>query len=165
MPRELGSICCERNANRERQRREIEATLAAGADLHQADKNGVTALHSAVRFRNPAAVEALLKYGANVNQACKRNGSTPLHRAVTSTGAPQTAGKQAEAKEIVAILLRYGADPTLKNKLGKIPADYVRDAEILKLLKPLAGTKPGPGALPPTGHPHVPPAGTRFGPG
>jgi hypothetical protein len=70
-----------------------------------------------------------------VNQACKRSGSTALHRAVTSTGAPETAGKQEEAKQIVAILLRFGADPKVKNKSGKIPADYVRDDEIRRLLK------------------------------
>jgi uncharacterized protein len=132
---ELSDVCCERNADPDKQRKEIEALLAAGANIHETDKNGVTPLHHAVRFRSPAAVETLLAHGARVNQVCKRSGSTALHRAVTSTGAPETAGKQNEAKQIIKILLKFGADPNVKNKNGKTPGDYVRDDEIKKLLK------------------------------
>jgi hypothetical protein len=57
-----------------------------------------------------------------------------LHRAVTSTGAPSTAGKDAEVKKIVEILLRHGADPAIKNKNGKKAADYVRDRDLRHLL-------------------------------
>jgi len=102
--------------------------------VQETDKNGVTPLHHAVRFRSPAAVEALLKHGAAVNQPCKRSGGTALHRAVTSTGAPGTAHKGAEAKQIIAILLQYGADPSIKNKLGKTPADYLPDDESRRTL-------------------------------
>lgn len=132
--RELSGVCCRRNPEPDVQRTEIEALLDAGADLHETDKNGVTPLHHAVRFRSPAAVETLLRRGAAVNQTCKRSGSTALHRAVTSTGAPGTSGKHLEAKQIVEILLRYGADPAIKNKNGKKAADYVRNEEILRLL-------------------------------
>jgi uncharacterized protein len=132
---ELSDVCCEQNADQKKQRMAIEALLKAGADIQEADKNGVTPLHFAVRFRSPAAVETLLSHGARVNQPCKRSGSTPLHRAVTSTGAPQTAGKVEEVHQIIQTLLKFGADPSLKNKKGKRPADYVRDNRILKLLK------------------------------
>ena len=125
---------CQRHPDPDKQRGEIEELIQAGADVHETDKNGVTALHHAVRFRSPSAVETLLKHGAAVNQACTRTGSTPLHRAVTSTGAPGTAGKTKEAREIIAILLRYGADPSIKNEQGKRPADYVRDEESRSLL-------------------------------
>ena len=140
---ELSDVCCERNPDSQEQTGRLSALLKAGADIHETDKNGVTPLHHAVRFRSPAAVETLLLRGANVNQACKRSGSTPLHRAVTTTGAPGTAGKQAEAIEIIKLLLKFGADPQLKNKLGKTPADYVRDREILKLLRPAAPSRRG----------------------
>ncbi|HEY1784550.1 MAG TPA: ankyrin repeat domain-containing protein [Pirellulales bacterium] len=130
----LAKVCCQRSADPEAQRAEILALLDAGAEIHAADKNGVTPLHHAVRFRSPAAVETLLRRGAAVNQICKRSGSTPLHRAVTSTGAPGTAGKQEEAKQIVEILLRYGADISIKNNSGKTAADYVRGEEIRQLL-------------------------------
>jgi uncharacterized protein len=132
---ELFDICCERDVKPAAQRGLILAALERGADIHAADKNGVTALHHAVRFRSPSAVKTLIERGANVNQACRRNGSTPLHRAVTQTGAPGTAGRHAAAVEIIRLLLAAGADPLISNKSGKKPADYVRDAAIKSLLK------------------------------
>ena len=107
--------------------------LKGGADIHATDKNGVTALHHAVRFRSPTAVKTLIEHGANVNQACRRNGSTPLHRAVTQTGAPGTAGRAEAAREIIRILLAAGADPSITNKSGKKPADYVTDETVKSL--------------------------------
>jgi ankyrin repeat protein len=133
--RELSGVCGQRDPDPDKQGASILRLIKAGTDIHETDKNGVTLLHHAVRFRSPAAVEALLRLGAAVNQTCKRSGSTPLHRAVTSTGAPGTAGKSAQARDIIEILLRYGADPSIKNKLGKKPADYVRDKELRRLLK------------------------------
>src|SRR5437867_13136889 len=108
MENELFGICCERNPKPADQRNRLVMALKAGADLHATDKNGVTALHHAVRFRNPAAVKTLIEQGANVNQACRRNGSTPLHRAATQTGAPGTAGKAEAAKQIIQMLLAAG---------------------------------------------------------
>jgi ankyrin repeat protein len=131
----LSDVCCEQNADPKKQTKAIKALLKKGADIQETDKNGVTPLHFAVRFRSPAAVETLLAHGARVNQVCKRSGSTPLHRAVTTTGAPSTAGKQTEVREIIELLLKFGADPSIKNKNGKRPADYVRDEQILRLLK------------------------------
>jgi len=134
MENELFGICCERNPKPADQRNRLVMALKGGADIHATDKNGVTALHHAVRFRSPAAVKTLIERGANVNQACRRNGSTPLHRAVTQTGAPGTAGRQAAALEIIRLLLSAGADPSITNKSGKKPADYVTDATIKSLL-------------------------------
>lgn len=107
--------------------------LKAGADLHATDKNGVTALHHAVRFRNAAAVQALIEHGADVNVACRRNGSTPLHRAAIHTGAPGTAGTTESQVKIIRLLLAAGADPAVANKRGKRPADYAT-GEIGELL-------------------------------
>jgi ankyrin repeat protein len=126
-------------------RQRVVMKLASEGDVHATDKNGVTALHHAVRFRNPIAVRMLIERGANVNQICRKSGSAPLHRAVTSTGAPGTAGKQSEAREIVALLLAAGADPSIRNKRGKTPVDYATDKEIHRLLvaeaKPARETK------------------------
>ncbi len=134
MAETLSNICCERHPDPAQQRKQLIALLKSGADLHATDKNGVTALHHAVRFRSPAAVQTLIEHGANVNQTCRRSGSTPLHRAVTQTGAPETAGRGQEALEIVRLLLAAGADPSITNKSGKTPADYARDAAIKSLL-------------------------------
>jgi len=133
-PRQLSQVCCQRNADARRQRAAIIGLLKAGANIHETDKNGVTPLHHAVRFRSPVAVSTLLSHGAAVNQVCKRSGSTALHRAVTSSGAPATAGKGREVRQIIEILLRHGADPSIKNKRGKRPADYVRDDKLRQLL-------------------------------
>lgn len=130
---ELSSICAEQNANPADQRRRIIALLEAGTDVHATDKNGVTALHHAVRFRNLIAVKTLIEHGADVNQVCRRSGSTPLHRAVTQTGAPGTAGKRREVSEIVQLLLAAGADPSITNKSGRRPADYLK-ADAIKLM-------------------------------
>jgi ankyrin repeat protein len=134
MESELFDICSERNSAPADQRKRLLRVLKAGADVHEADKNGVTALHHAVRFRSPAAVKTLIEYGADVNRACRRNGSTPLHRAATQTGAPGTAGKGQAAREIIQLLLAAGADPSNVNKSGKTPADYVKDDSLRALL-------------------------------
>ncbi len=131
---ELSSICCERDPVPKKQRKAILELLKSGADVHATDKNGVTALHHAVRFRSPTAVATLLENGANPNQCCNRSGSTPIHRAVTSTGAPGTAGRRVEALEIIKLLLQHGADPSIENKSGKQPVKYATDAEVVRLL-------------------------------
>ena len=132
---ELSAICAERNPVELDQRRRIVKLITGGADVNFGDKNGVTALHHAVRFRLPIVVKALLEHGANVNQVCRMSGSTPLHRAVTSTGAPGTAGKHQEANEIIRLLIAAGADPSIANKSGRTPADYVKDDTVKRLLK------------------------------
>jgi uncharacterized protein len=131
MQTDLFGACCERNADPTDQRKRLEEALRAGADIHATDKNGVTALHHAVRFRSPVAVTVLIEHGAQVNQACRRNGSTPLHRAVTHPG---TTGKSQAAREIVEILLAAGADPSIANKSGMRPIDYVVDDAVRALL-------------------------------
>jgi hypothetical protein len=41
---------------------------------------------------------------------------------------------QAEAREIVALLLAAGADPSIRNKIGKTPGEYTTDETIRALL-------------------------------
>jgi uncharacterized protein len=135
MTNPLFEICCERNSDPVDQRDRILKILRTGVDINATDRNGVTALHHAVRFRSPIAVKTLLEQGANVNQACRKTGSTPLHRAVIQTGAPGTAGKSEEASEIIQTLLAAGASPLIRNKSGKRPTAYVKDPAVKSLLR------------------------------
>jgi ankyrin repeat protein len=112
----------------------LHLLIRLGADVNESDKNGVTPLHRAVRFRSPAAVKLLLENGADVNAVDRRTRSTPLHRAVTHTGAPATAGKSQQIVEIIGLLLAHGANRAIKNRAGKTPREYVRRPEILALL-------------------------------
>jgi uncharacterized protein len=116
------------------QRDVIRLLIRHGANVNETDKNGVTPLHRAVRFRSPAAVKVLLENGADPNAVDRRTRSSPLHRAVTSTGAPTTAGKSKEVEEIVGLLLAHGADRASVNKSGKTPRDYVRSPRLDRLL-------------------------------
>lgn len=131
----LFEICCERNPDPADQEQRLRKALQDGADVHTTDKNGVAALHHSVRFRSPVAVKTLIEHGADVNQQCRKTQSTPLHRAVIQTGAPGTSGKSEEAKEIIRMLLAAGASPSIRNKSGKIPADYVKDPAVKSLLR------------------------------
>jgi tankyrase len=120
--------------------RVIRYLLQRGAYVNETDKNGVTPLHRAVRFRSPAAVKELIAQGADVNAVDKKSRSTPLHRAVTNTGAPATAGKADRAVEIARLLLAAGANPRVKNKSGKTPSDYAKNPQ---LQDALSSRRPG----------------------
>src|SRR5688500_15307599 len=116
MTNPLVQICCERNPDPATQRANTLEALQQGTDSHATDTDGVTALHHAVRFRSPVAVKTLIEHGASVNQACRKSGSTPLHRAVVQSGAPGTARKSEQAKQIIRLLLAAGASPAARNK-------------------------------------------------
>lgn len=133
----LLSACSAHDANTKSQQAVIRHLVKSGVSIHETDRNGVTPLHRAVRFRNLAAVKLLIELGANVNAKDRRSHSTPLHRAVTNTGAPATAGKGDMAVEIARVLLAHGADPKAKNKQGKMPADYVKRDAMKKMFGPL----------------------------
>lgn len=120
----LLAACSAHDADAKKQSAVIKYLIRAGVSVNETDKNGVTPLHRAVRFRSLTAVKVLLNSGAQVNAIDRRTQSTALHRAVTHSGAPATAGKADVAVAIVKLLLSRGADPTIKNKKGKAPTDY-----------------------------------------
>jgi ankyrin repeat protein len=132
----LLAACSAHDADPKEQVQVMRFLLKAGVDPNETDKNGVTPLHRAVRFRNVAAVKELIRIGVGLDVRDKKSGSTPLHRAVVGTGAPKTKGKDEEARLIIEALLEAGADPSIKNKMGKTPLAYVKDPGIKALLKP-----------------------------
>ncbi|TWT33598.1 Ankyrin repeat protein [Posidoniimonas corsicana] len=117
------------------QREAIRLLIGAGVPVNEADKNGVTPLHRAVRFRSPAAAEELITHGADVNAADKRSRATPLHRTAVSSGAPATAGKTDAAIRLAELLLAHGADPQATNKSGQTPGDLARDQQLRAVLR------------------------------
>ena len=124
------AACSAHDPSPEAQSAVIQFLIASGVSVNETDKNGVTPLHRAVRFRSLSAVEQLVAAGANVNATDRKSKSTPLHRAVTNSGAPTTAGKSNIAVAIVRFLLSHGADPNARNRLGKAPTDYRMGAEM-----------------------------------
>ena len=94
-------------------------------DLNVADKDGVTALMFACKHKFKTVVTDLLASGrVDVNLQCKAKNSS-LHIAVGVT-----------VKEIVSALIEKGADPSLKNADGQLPADLAKSNEIKDILKP-----------------------------
>jgi ankyrin repeat protein len=96
----LLSARSSRDADAKKQIEIIRYLESKGADLNETDKNGVTPLRRAVRFRSPAAVRTLLKMGAKMDVQDKKSHSTALHRAATNTGTPKTKGKGHEIRAL-----------------------------------------------------------------
>ena len=103
----------------------IDALLQAGADIN-AEVRGLTALDIATKKNNAEAVELLCKSGTieekkktapivaeeGINDPIQEDGTTQLHLAVAKSDI-----------ELVAQLLKRGADVNVKNNDGKTPLD------------------------------------------
>jgi hypothetical protein len=95
------------NWNPARQRTVIEYLVDVGANPNAAALGGVTALHRAVRNRCSAAVEALLRAGADP-RAANGHGSTPsdLARWTTGRGGVGSEAAKTEQRIIIDLLRR-----------------------------------------------------------
>lgn len=83
------------------------ALVAEGADVHEAESNGTTALHYAVHNGDLELVAKLIDAGANVN-AMNSYGSSPMSEAATLGNS-----------DIIKALLAAGADPESPNADGQ----------------------------------------------
>jgi hypothetical protein len=76
----------------------LRSLIEAGADVDAPATGGVTPLHRAVRNRCSAAVETLLRAGADPELA-NDQGSTALDRAGWTTGRGGTGAPEAKAEQ------------------------------------------------------------------
>ncbi|PAF52542.1 ankyrin repeat domain-containing protein [Helicobacter sp. 13S00477-4] len=76
--------------------------------------HGETALHKVVQFGNLKFAQILLKEGANPNIKDSIRGNTPLHYAVSR-----------HDKNMISLLMNYGADMYIENDSGDTPARYI----------------------------------------
>jgi len=113
----------------------IELLVENGAEVDRADRGGATALHRAVRARSVAAIRQLLAAGARTDVVLKKGSSSPLHLAVQPTGASGTAGALDEQLEIIALLLRHGADLGAADGAGRTPEACAKNEKIVKALQ------------------------------
>ncbi len=90
---------------------EVEALLAKGANINAKDKNGDTMLHKASAAGKKDIVEWLLGLGADVNVR-GADKETPLHRA---------AYQHQGTKDIAELLLAKGADVNARNREERPP--------------------------------------------
>lgn len=94
----------------------VKDLLVGGSNMHVADTAGQTAVMAAAQFNPSAEVLAeFLKNGAHVN-ATDNQGNTALILAAQGNTAP-----------VIKQLLRYRADPEMKNNAGKTASDVLAE--------------------------------------
>jgi len=98
--------------------------VEAGADLFDADEEGVSVFDCAITYNNPAMVQRIIDAGVNVNETRRGSGFTPLMAAVCYN-----------RRTIVELLLANGADKTLRDGRGLNGADYARKTHRKQMLE------------------------------
>ena len=102
--------------------------LSKSANINHQDRNGWSALYSAVQAKHLDVVLYLLDAGASID--LKDNyGNTPLWRATFDARGQY---------DFVKLLVAKGANPNSKNNADRSPVDFalqIKDAELLKILQ------------------------------
>lgn len=90
----------------------VELLLSRGARIDsRVEKTGCTPLHLATLHGDEKIIEVLVKWGAGVNECC-RKGTTPLHTAAVVFNS-----------HAIEMLIRLGADVNLCDKRGNTALD------------------------------------------
>lgn len=104
----------------------VEYLLSAGADPNAEDASGYTPLWFAICDNNITIAPLLLKYGANVNWCNKTFRMSLLCNAANR-----------RHKNMVKLLLEYGADVNAETALGATALHYAIDEEDIEIVKML----------------------------
>eukprot|EP00752_Nemacystus_decipiens_P007683 g6867.t1 len=97
----------------------VDLLVRAGANIEARDRDGETPLICASRFLDRASVACLLKHGAKVDVQSDAL-HTPLMYAAFEAD-------ECGAAEVVDVLLRAGADDTLRDSFGWMATDLIPD--------------------------------------
>jgi len=103
--------------------RDVRKYIAMGGDINfMEDRDGWMGIHYAARWGNIPMLNAYLKAGADVDSKTK-NKETSLHKCA-----------RWNTKDCAILLLKNGANPTIKNSDGNIPSDMTNEPETIFLL-------------------------------
>lgn len=109
-----------------------EELIAAKADLNIKNNRGDTALLRATFWGNPAVVKRLIEEGAELNVQDKYQ-NTPLMLTVQwlNDSYPEELPSDVE---LVENMLNAGADPCIKDDMGRTPKDVAKSEEVKNIL-------------------------------
>lgn len=101
-------------------------------------EDGHTPLHWACLSGDHKIIALLIKNQANVN-ACNRLMRTPLHYACQLSDdffeATNSNNGESDTLGIIKLMLKYGANPNIKDKSGKYAYQHSKDEGVLLFLK------------------------------
>ncbi len=95
----------------------VQALVRSGADVNDAQADGMTALHWAAELGEPRIAKVVLEAGANADAVTRLGNYTPLHLAARSAHG-----------DVAAILLDAGADAMARTNTGATPLHFAAGA-------------------------------------
>ena len=102
----------------------VELLLQKGADLFACNEDGVSILDYAIMYNHIKLVEEILKTDIDINKTKRPSQFTPLMGAVCY-------GR----KEIAVMLLKKGADVTLRDIKGLSALDFAKKTRKVKMIE------------------------------